>query len=56
MIGSDPFGPDGLKDLQSDALKSREEIERRRPDPSDDDYEPETLNEAHWWVQPKWVK
>ncbi|MES2135948.1 MAG: hypothetical protein V4502_02660 [Pseudomonadota bacterium] len=56
MIGPDPIGPDGLNDLQREELGAREQLERKPRSPFDNDYEPETLREAHWWVQPKWVK
>jgi hypothetical protein len=52
----DPLGPDGLGDAQREALKLRQELDRRFCDPLDPDYEPENINQAHWWVQPKWVK
>jgi len=46
MIGVDP---PPLHDLQDAALKSRYHLEAS----NDADDEP---NQAHWWVQPRWVK
>lgn len=41
-----------LDDLSKTALKSRLHLENG----DHDDDEPKTLHEAHWWVQPRWVK
>ena len=49
MIGVDP---PSLKDLQESSLKSRFHLDG----PEDGDSEPKTLKQAHWWVQPLWVK
>lgn len=55
MIG-DPLGPDGLNDVQREGLDLRRKLDRQFCDALDEDSEPETINEAHWWVQPRWVK
>jgi hypothetical protein len=55
-MGADPLGPNGLGDLQREGLNLRQELDRKFYDPLDPDHEPENINEAHWWVQPKWLK
>jgi hypothetical protein len=55
MVG-DPVGPDGLNDFQREGLDLRRKVDRTFCDPLDQDFEPESIDEAHWWVQPKWVK
>jgi hypothetical protein len=56
MVGPDSVGPDGLSDLQKESLNLRRELDRKFCDASDAEFEPETIREAHWWVQPRWVK
>ena len=43
--------PPPLPDISETSLKSRLALEE---DVQED--EPQTLSEAHWWVQPRWVK
>jgi hypothetical protein len=44
--------PSPLDEISKTALKSRLLLE----DDDCEDDEPKTLHEAHWWVQPRWVK
>lgn len=49
MIGVDP---PSLDDLQESSLKSRFHLALQ----DGGNNEPKTLAQAHWWVQPLWVK
>ena len=56
MIGPDPFGRDPLDDLQRRGLELREQLTRKWKNPLRNDDEPQTIAEAHWWVQPLWAR
>lgn len=49
MVGTEP----PLDDLHEAGLESRYRIEQAGGELDD---EPRTLAQAHWWVQPRWVK